>query len=169
MRRALVRDRPRAAWPRSPPAAAAPDDSTPVACLEGAGAYLTAPRRRAGRSDAGRRDADQRVPRREPDRRRPGDASAKRWSRPRPSSTPKRAPSRAATANLRLGYLLGAAQRGADGTEGIHADLIRRLAVAARYAPATARSRRPSWRPTARASTPATPAAEKSTGLKPSI
>jgi hypothetical protein len=39
-------------------------------------------------------------------------------------------------ANLQLGYLLGAAQRGADRTEGIHADLIRRLAVAARYSPA---------------------------------
>jgi hypothetical protein len=38
-------------------------------------------------------------------------------------------------ANLQLGYLLGAAQRGADSTEGIHTDLIRRLAVAARYAP----------------------------------
>ena len=38
-------------------------------------------------------------------------------------------------ANLQLGYLLGAAQRGADSTEGIHADLIRRLTVAARYAP----------------------------------
>ncbi len=39
------------------------------------------------------------------------------------------------TANLRLGYLLGAAQRGADRTEGIHADLLRRLTVAARYSP----------------------------------
>jgi len=38
-------------------------------------------------------------------------------------------------ANLRLGYLLGAAQRGAEGTSGIHADLIRRLAAAARYSP----------------------------------
>jgi len=38
-------------------------------------------------------------------------------------------------AALRLGYLIGAAQRGAEGTEGIHADLVRRLAVAARYAP----------------------------------
>ena len=36
-------------------------------------------------------------------------------------------------AALRLGYLIGAAQRGADETEGIHADLIRRLTVAARY------------------------------------
>ncbi|HEV7616289.1 MAG TPA: hypothetical protein VGO36_08665 [Solirubrobacterales bacterium] len=38
-------------------------------------------------------------------------------------------------AALQLGYLLGAAQRGADRTEGIHADLIRRLTVAARYSP----------------------------------
>jgi len=39
------------------------------------------------------------------------------------------------SANLRLGYLLGAAERGADGTSGIHADLIRRLTAAARYSP----------------------------------
>ena len=38
-------------------------------------------------------------------------------------------------ANLRLGYLLGAAQRGAGGTAGIHAELIRRLSAAARYSP----------------------------------
>jgi hypothetical protein len=39
------------------------------------------------------------------------------------------------SAALQLGYLIGAAQRGADNTEGIHADLLRRLTVAARYAP----------------------------------
>jgi hypothetical protein len=38
-------------------------------------------------------------------------------------------------ANLRLGFLLGAAQRGADGTEGVHAELIRRLSAAASYSP----------------------------------
>ena len=38
-------------------------------------------------------------------------------------------------ANLRLGYLLGAAERGAEGTDGIHSDLIRRLSSAARYSP----------------------------------
>jgi hypothetical protein len=38
-------------------------------------------------------------------------------------------------ADLRLGYLLGAAQRGAEQTDGIHAELIRRLTVAARYSP----------------------------------
>ena len=36
---------------------------------------------------------------------------------------------------MQLGYLLGAAQRGADGTEGIHDELIRRLSAAARYSP----------------------------------
>lgn len=39
------------------------------------------------------------------------------------------------TASLQLGYLLGAAERGAERTEGIHADLIRRLVVAARFSP----------------------------------
>ena len=38
-------------------------------------------------------------------------------------------------ANLRLGYLLGAAERGASQTDGIHAELIRRLTTAARYSP----------------------------------
>ena len=38
-------------------------------------------------------------------------------------------------ANLQLGYLLGAAARGGEETEGIHSDLVRRLSVAARYAP----------------------------------
>lgn len=38
-------------------------------------------------------------------------------------------------AAVALGYLLGAAQRGADRTEGIHSDLIRRLTVAARFSP----------------------------------
>lgn len=38
-------------------------------------------------------------------------------------------------AAVQLGYLLGAAQRGADRSEGIHSDLVRRLTVAARYAP----------------------------------
>ncbi|HET7484452.1 MAG TPA: hypothetical protein VFJ64_03670 [Solirubrobacterales bacterium] len=39
------------------------------------------------------------------------------------------------TANVELGYLLGAAQRGAERTDGIHAELIRRLTAAARYSP----------------------------------
>ncbi|MFN8215462.1 MAG: hypothetical protein U0R71_02595 [Solirubrobacterales bacterium] len=39
------------------------------------------------------------------------------------------------SANVELGYLLGAVTRGAERTEGIHADLVRRLTVAARFAP----------------------------------
>ncbi|MGD9734801.1 MAG: hypothetical protein AB7V58_04215 [Solirubrobacterales bacterium] len=38
-------------------------------------------------------------------------------------------------ANVALGYLLGAAQRGSEETEGIHSDLMRRLEVAAQFAP----------------------------------
>jgi hypothetical protein len=38
-------------------------------------------------------------------------------------------------ANLQLGYLLGAAERGGSQTDGIHAELIRRLTAAARYSP----------------------------------
>jgi hypothetical protein len=38
-------------------------------------------------------------------------------------------------AALRLGYLIGAAEHGSRDTEGIHADLVRRLTVAARFAP----------------------------------
>jgi len=38
-------------------------------------------------------------------------------------------------ASLRLGYLLGAVQRGSEESEGIHSDLLRRLVVAARFAP----------------------------------
>jgi hypothetical protein len=37
---------------------------------------------------------------------------------------------------VRLGYLVGAVQRGASETGGIHADLVRRLDAAARFVPA---------------------------------
>ena len=39
------------------------------------------------------------------------------------------------SANLQLGYLVGAAQRGADGNEGIDTELVRRLVAAATYSP----------------------------------
>ncbi|TMK58355.1 MAG: hypothetical protein E6G51_02825 [Actinobacteria bacterium] len=38
-------------------------------------------------------------------------------------------------AAVQLGYLLGAVQGGSEESEGIHSDLVRRLTVAARYAP----------------------------------
>lgn len=46
---------------------------------------------------------------------------------------------RGGEAGLQLGYLLGAAARGAEETGGIHADLLRRLDAAARYGPAGGR------------------------------
>jgi|SRR5215213_9382233 len=38
-------------------------------------------------------------------------------------------------ANVQLGYLIGAAQAGAEETDGIHAELMRRLIAAATYSP----------------------------------
>ena len=38
-------------------------------------------------------------------------------------------------AALQLGFLLGAAERGADDTAGIHSELVRRLEAAAKYSP----------------------------------
>jgi hypothetical protein len=110
------------------------DDSTPVACLQGQGLYLAAlgdapgAVKLAGKTPIGDCLAQNQGG---------GDLAAvgeamletatelNGEARTVPSSP----------AALRLGYLLGAAQRGADRTEGIHADLIRRLTVAARYTP----------------------------------
>ena len=80
--------------------------------------------------------------------------SATAMVRPRPSSTPRRGPTRRA-ADLQLGYLLGAAERGAEETEGIHAELIRRLAAPPATAPATGRCRRSFERAYEEASKPA--------------
>src|SRR4051794_14252689 len=109
-------------------------DSTPVACLEGASAYekalqdapsevllgdgtpiseCLAPNQQAG------------------DLARVGEAIVA-------AATSLNAAARedsGADAALQLGYLLGAAQRGAAASEGIHSDLVRRLTVAARFAP----------------------------------
>src|SRR5262245_31803286 len=105
------------------------DSSTPVACLEGTGPYLTALRGAPGAVElsdgtpiSGCLVENQQA----------GDlasvgmatvAAATRLNaaaRSRPGDN----------ANLQLGYLLGAAERGAGGTSGIHADLIRRLTAA---------------------------------------
>lgn len=112
-----------------------PDDSTPVACLEGTGAYLTAlrdvpgeVRLRDGTPIGGCLVENQKA----------GDlatvGTAMVTAATELNADARKDPGGAA--NLRLGYLLGAAQHGAEGTNGIHADLIRRLSVAARYSPA---------------------------------
>src|SRR4051794_34701502 len=110
------------------------DDSTPVACLEGAPAYEKALKDAPGEVLLGGETpisdclaANQKAG----DLARIGEAMVE-------TATSLNAGAReedGGGAAVRLGYLLGAAQRGADSSEGIHADLVRRLTVAARYAP----------------------------------
>jgi hypothetical protein len=110
------------------------DDSTPAACLEGAGAY-----ERALKAAPDEVLLEDETPISEcltrnqssGDLTRVGEALIE-------TATALNAKARedpGGAANLQLGYLLGAAERGAEEGEGIHSDLVRRLAVAARYAP----------------------------------
>jgi len=110
------------------------DDSTPAACLQGSGPYLAALDRApaavelAGETPIGDCLAENQQG---GDLARVGEAMVE-------VATELNGEARAepgSPAALQLGYLVGAARRGADRTEGIHADLVRRLAVAARYAP----------------------------------
>lgn len=110
------------------------DDSTPVACLEGRSAYLSALRDAPGAVELrdGTPISDCLAENQQ------GGALATVGTAMVAVATELNAAARSAPgsdANLQLGYLLGAAQRGADGTEGIHAELIRRLSAAARYSP----------------------------------
>ncbi len=110
------------------------EDKTPVACLEGSSAYLSALRRAPAKSQL--RGGV------------PISACLIENQKAGDLATVGGAMVSAATrlngealaepgnqANLELGYLLGAAQRGAAGGEGVHTELIRRLTVAARYSP----------------------------------
>jgi len=101
------------------------DESTPVACLEGAAFYEERHRDGTLISDCltenqGGGDL--------------GEVGTTMLS----AATDLNAEARAepgGEANAQLGYLLGAARRGAGQTEGIHDELVRRLAAAARYSP----------------------------------
>jgi hypothetical protein len=110
------------------------DEATPVACLEGANAYLKALEAAPGEVTLG------------------GEASisdclaenqqagnlATVGTALLEAATRLNAEARAkpgGDAALRLGYLIGAVKHGAEDTEGIHSDLVRRLLVAARFAP----------------------------------
>jgi hypothetical protein len=109
-------------------------DATPVACLEGAGAYLRALGAAPGEV---RLDAETPISRCLAENQTGGDL-AQVGAAMLSAATKLNAEARAEpgkAANIQLGYLLGAAERGADGTEGIHAELIRRLSAAARYSP----------------------------------
>ncbi len=110
------------------------DGTTPVACLEGAGVYLRALRAAPGEAKLGGK-----VPIGEclPQNQKAGELATVGTAMVS-AATKLNAEARAdpgGAANLQLGYLLGAAQRGADATNGIHVELIRRLSAAARYSP----------------------------------
>lgn len=110
------------------------DDSTPVACLEGAGAYEKALTDAPGEVLVGGEiliseclASNQQAG----DLARVGEAMVE-------TATALNSQAReedGGDAAVQLGYLLGAAERGAESSEGIHSDLVRRLTVAARYAP----------------------------------
>jgi hypothetical protein len=110
------------------------DDSTPVACLEGAAAYERALKAAPDEVLLGDETLiSECLPRNQSggDLSRVGEALIE-------TATALNAEARAepgGAANLQLGYLLGAVERGAEESEGIHSDLIRRLVVAARFAP----------------------------------
>ncbi len=110
------------------------DGSTPVACLEGANTYLRALEdapgavRLQGETPISSCLTENQA----------GGALANVGTAMVAAATGLNADARVrpgGTANVQLGYLVGAAQRGADGTQGIHAELLRRLAAAARYSP----------------------------------
>ncbi len=110
------------------------EDSTPVACQEGPGAYLEAlADSPAAVNLAGETPISDCLA----ENQKGGDLATVGTAMVT-AATKLNADARAepgGDANLQLGYLLGAAQRGADSTDGIHAELIRRLAAAARYSP----------------------------------
>lgn len=111
------------------------DDSTPVACLAGTGAYLRALQAAPGAVKVG---GETLISECLAENQQAGDLAtvgeAMVAAATKLNSEARAQPG--GDAAVELGYLLGAGERGAEKTEGIHADLIRRLTVAARFAPA---------------------------------
>lgn len=112
------------------------DDSTPVACLEGQSAYLRALAAAPGPVVLG---GETPISDCLAENQQGGDLAtvgeALVEAATRLNAEARTEPG--GDANLQLGYLLGAAEAGAEKTQGIHTDLIRRLVVAARFAPGT--------------------------------
>jgi hypothetical protein len=110
------------------------DTSTPVACLEGTGTYLAALRDAPGQVRLnGETPISECLTENQPG----GDLATVGGAMVR-AATRLNAEARAeprGPAPLRLGYLVGAAERGAEETAGIHAELVRRLEAAASYDP----------------------------------
>lgn len=110
------------------------DAATPVACVEGAGTYMQAIEDAPG---AVQLRGDTPISECLVENQKAGDLATVGMAMVT-AATKLNAEARAepgGAANVELGYLLGAAQRGADRTDGIHAELIRRLSAAARYSP----------------------------------
>ena len=108
------------------------DDSTPVACLEGQDIYLAALSKAPG---AVRLAGETPISKCLVENQSGGDLATVGEALVE-TATVLNGEARAepeGSAPLRLGYLIGAAERGAAETEGIHSDLVRRLTVAARY------------------------------------
>jgi len=108
------------------------DDSTPVACLEGQDIYLAALGKAPG---AVRLAGETPISECLVENQSGGDLATVGEAMVE-TATVLNGEARAepeGPAPLRLGYLIGAAERGAAETEGIHSDLVRRLTVAARY------------------------------------
>jgi hypothetical protein len=109
-------------------------DSTPAVCLEGSGAYVAA---LAGAPGAVELRGGVPISECLAENQKGGDLATVGAAMV-VAATKLNADARAdpgGEASLQLGYLLGAAQRGAERTNGIHAELIRRLSFAARYSP----------------------------------
>ena len=111
-----------------------PSDSTPAACLEGTGAYVKALTDAPGVVEL---RGETLISECLAENQQAGDLAAIGTAMVA-AVTRLNAEARAdpgGSANLQLGYLLGTVQRGAEHTDGIHAELIRRLSAAARYSP----------------------------------
>ncbi len=112
----------------------ATSDATPVACLDGAGAYVGALGAAPGEVLL---DSETPISNCLAENQKGGDLATVGTSMIE-AATKLNAEARAepgSDASLQLGYLIGAATRGAERSEGIHADLLRRLSAAARYSP----------------------------------
>ena len=111
-----------------------PDDSTPVTCLNGPGAYLGALGDAPGEVEL---SSEGPISECLAENQSGGDlatvGAAMVTAATRLNAEARAEPG--GDANVQLGYLLGAAERGEQRSEGIHADLLRRLEAAALYSP----------------------------------
>jgi hypothetical protein len=110
------------------------DETTPVACLEGSKAYLQALEQApdSARLKGGTRISDCLIENQGGGELGTVGAAMVRAATALNSEARENPDGPAA---MRVGYLLGAAERGAEDTAGIHAELIRRLEAAAKYSP----------------------------------